>query len=107
MFIGLLFLNPNYHRTSGNKVCDSAWVRVHCSDGVWAFYAVCSAGKYREEPGETTCRKCAEAKYSTVVGSNSSDNCLACPANSHTEDKGSDELTDCQCNIGFTGECFQ
>ena len=46
------------------------------------------------------CRKCSIGFYKNWNGS---DSCAQCPSHSSTLQKGSDEIEDCLCNIGFTG----
>ena len=61
----------------------------------------CVAGTYTINPGSDACIDCESGKYSTTVGA-TSDVCQACPANSIAP-QGSNELTDCICDAGYTG----
>ena len=61
----------------------------------------CVAGKYKNITGSAECTDCIAGKYSTVVIA-ISDICQACPLNSVSA-SASDEITDCMCNVGWTG----
>jgi hypothetical protein len=50
--------------------------------------------------GSDACIACGSGKYSTTVGA-TSDVCQACSTNSDALE-GSNELTDCICNAGYT-----
>ena len=47
-----------------------------------------------------TGRACVAGKYKDVAGSAK---CLACPSSEATSAAGSDDVTDCTCNAGYTG----
>jgi hypothetical protein len=60
----------------------------------------CAAGKYQSATGG--CTKCSAGKYSAAVAATGESACSACPANSNAPE-GSDALSDCTCDIGYTG----
>ena len=78
----------------------------------------CIPGMYKEVNGSAACTQCSQGKYSGMTAAtsismcvdcprdsyNASDNsmCLPCPSYS-TSSLSSDELTDCLCNMGYTG----
>jgi hypothetical protein len=59
----------------------------------------CVAGKYKPTLGSAACLDCPVGKYSPGAGSVG---CLACPGNSYSP-ASSAALTQCTCNVGFTG----
>jgi len=59
----------------------------------------CPAGTYKATTGPVDCNNCEAGTYGSSPGSTT---CVSCPSNS-TASEGSDELTDCKCNDGFTG----
>jgi hypothetical protein len=63
--------------------------------------SACDAGSYKVNTGPGTCTKCGANEYSTTVAQVTS-TCSSCPLNSAAP-AGSNEATDCQCNVGYTG----
>ena len=61
----------------------------------------CAAGSYKTDVGIGTCTNCGANNYSTTVAQVVS-TCSTCPSFSQAP-AGSDEVSDCRCNIGYTG----
>ncbi len=61
----------------------------------------CLAGKYVIDVGADTCTNCDVNTYSAAVGATLPDTCVAC-VNSQSP-SGSVALTNCICNMGYTG----
>ena len=61
----------------------------------------CAAGSFKTSVGIGTCTNCGVNNYSTTVAQVTS-TCSSCPAFSQAP-AGSDEASDCRCNIGYTG----
>lgn len=51
----------------------------------------------------TTLTGCHDCPYSTYKSSAGTAQCIACPAGSITEQIAADSVSDCRCNVGFTG----
>lgn len=70
----------------------------------------CVQGKYKTATGSQACTDCDFGKYSGAVALTTA-TCISCGANQMTNDTGKDELVDCRCNAGFTGNdgthCYQ
>ena len=62
----------------------------------------CIAGKYKSETGSAPCTNCVPGQYSAAVGA-ISNVCQSCPTNTNSIE-GTDEQTDCTCNMGYTGD---
>ena len=78
----------------------------------------CLAGEYKDNLGNPPCRSCDPGTYSSVIASNTSENCLgciagkfstggaskctSCPGNSSSPER-STEASNCKCNRGYTG----
>jgi hypothetical protein len=65
----------------------------------------CKAGLYSEQEGansSSTCVVCVPGNYSETVGAWSRDFCLPCPSFTYSP-AGSNNLTHCICNQGYTG----
>jgi len=62
---------------------------------------LCVAGKYKGNAESPVCTDCEAGTYSNVIGATSNE-CQACPSNSVSA-IGSDDITDCLCNAGWTG----
>ena len=77
--------------------CNTGWTGV--DGGTCVALALCVAGKYKTSTGSAACTDCVAGKYSTAVGA---DVCQTCLSNSVSA-ISSDDLTDCMCNIGWTG----
>ena len=65
--------------------------------------SACVPGSYKQLLGDDACQLCPAAKYSTAAASTE---CLSCPSNS-TSLLGSNQLTDCTCLSGYTGDSGQ
>ena len=65
--------------------------------------SACVAGTYKPTAGSQPCLLCATGKFSTLQAQILASNCTDCPASSDAP-SGSDSITDCVCNAGFTGE---
>ena len=69
----------------------------------------CVQGKYKTATGSQACTDCDFGKYSGAVALTTA-TCTNCGANQMTNGTGKDELADCRCNAGFTGNdgthCF-
>ena len=59
----------------------------------------CSPGTSKAAPGSAPCAQCLSGKYSQAAAAS----CSTCPSNSISP-AGSDGLTDCGCNAGYTGD---
>jgi hypothetical protein len=105
-----------YKATSGSAVCST------CAQGTVALTTgastctSCGAGTFSETLGASTCYICAAGTYSNSTASSSclgcpastfaltgSSTCTSCPSNSHTAIQFKTKLTDCKCNIGYSG----
>ena len=65
----------------------------------------CARGKYSltlAASDEDVCIDCARGKYSLALAASDEDVCIGCPVNSNSP-VGSDALTDCKCNDGYSG----
>jgi hypothetical protein len=69
----------------------------------------CVPGTYKHVNGTASCRLCSAGKYSTETGQVSEVMCRSCPSHTYSGE-GSNMLTNCTCNVGYTGpngqECF-
>jgi hypothetical protein len=65
--------------------------------------SACVAGTYKPIAGSQPCLLCATGKFSTLQAQIFASNCTDCPASSDAL-SGSNDITDCLCNAGFTGE---
>ena len=69
----------------------------------------CVQGKYKTATGSQACTDCDLGKYSGAVALTTA-TCTSCDLNQMTNGTGKDELADCRCNAGFTGNdgthCF-
>ena len=64
------------------------------------YCASCPAGKYQNTAGnQTVCLNCAAAKYSTVIGAVSINNCSSCPVAAFATAAGSSSCL--QCEAGY------
>jgi len=61
----------------------------------------CPVGTYKTVNGSSACTLCAVAQYSGAVAATDPATCLDCPAGSSAPE-GSDVITDCKCNLGYT-----
>lgn len=70
----------------------------------------CVQGTYKTATGSQACTLCDLGKYSGAVALTTA-TCTSCDANQFTNATGKDELADCRCNAGFTGNdgthCYQ
>jgi len=62
----------------------------------------CVAGSYKPENGSSPCTLCPHGTYSTQSQQVSISTCLQCP-NHTSAPQGSDNITRCICNVGYTG----
>eukprot|EP00961_Rhodomonas_salina_P007709 104435-Rhodomonas_salina.1 len=60
----------------------------------------CPLGMYKPANGSGACVACEGGTYLNVTAGS---RCAACPANTVSV-MGSDEISDCICNVGFEGE---
>jgi hypothetical protein len=60
----------------------------------------CSAGTYKDQPGDVLCTSCPEDTYSTASAATSAGMCFTCPSHS-SADSGSSALLDCGCVGGY------
>ena len=96
----------NLATTHGNCVCDQGFVsnmssvtsNLGFSAGSGIYCNDCPPGKYASNT-ELTCINCEAGKYAAAPGSPL---CTACHLNSISA-IASDEITDCMCNVGYTG----
>ena len=80
-----------------NCTCNAGYSGA--SDGIACD--ACVAGKYKTGVGIGTCTNCALNEYSTTVAQ-VVPTCSSCPSSSQSP-AGSDEASDCKCNVGYTG----
>lgn len=64
--------------------------------------SACEAGTYKTSVGSASCANCAKDTYSTDVAKTTS-TCASCPSYSQSL-AGSNELIDCKCNAGYSGQ---
>jgi len=64
--------------------------------------SACEAGTFKDSVGAATCENCAKDTYSTKEA-NPANDCDSCPSHSQSP-AGSNELVDCQCNAGYSGQ---
>ena len=62
----------------------------------------CPAGKFKTVQGSAACSDCPSHTYSTATAKTDS-TCSSCPTNAVTLQTGSNVLSQCVCNLGFTG----
>ena len=62
---------------------------------------VCAAGYFSDAPGGT-CKKCRVGSFCSTGGAVAGSTIAPCPANS-TSPAGSTNITNCTCNVGYTG----
>jgi hypothetical protein len=62
----------------------------------------CAAGTYKPVNGSSPCTLCPRHTYSTTSRQISASACLQCP-NHTSAPQGSNNITDCICNAGYTG----
>jgi len=91
-----------YFAVTIHIACDSCEAgKFKTSAGVNIACDSCEAGKFKGSAGvNTVCDDCEAGTYSSSPGSAT---CASCPTHSTTAEEGSDELTDCKCNAGFSG----
>jgi hypothetical protein len=82
-------------------VCNMGYTGVGGSAAPYTCTA-CEAGTFKDATGPATCTNCAEDKYSTEGAAVSVATCLGCAANMQSL-PGSNEVIDCKCNKGYTG----
>ena len=62
--------------------------------------SACSEGKYKTASSTLACTSCSGGKYLNVAGSTGP--CSSCPSSTSSPD-GAANVTDCSCNIGYSG----
>lgn len=62
----------------------------------------CVPGTYKTATGSDACTLCDLGKYSGAVALTTA-TCTGCDTNQYTNATGKDELGDCRCNAGYTG----
>ena len=85
--------NAGYHRAF-DSTDFTAGGGYHCQS--------CAPGFYNELSNQESCTECPVDTFNTYHASILSSNCLACTANSSSL-PSSDELRDCLCDVGFSG----
>ncbi len=93
-------LNSGHASTSQTSINSCA-----CNMGATGSNGACSlcvAGKYKAGTGADLCTDCSVNTHSATVGATLPGTCLACGQNSQSP-SGSVALTDCICNLGYTG----
>jgi len=63
----------------------------------------CETGKYKIVQGSDICTNCSNGTYYEYIGSDLQTNCKLCPLYSNSQ-SGSNNLKDCTCNSGSTGQ---
>ena len=63
----------------------------------------CSAGAYKDVNGSAACVPCRRGKYSMEEALTSKASCITCPDVNSFSKLGSDNVTLCLCNMGYTG----
>jgi len=63
---------------------------------------LCVAGSYKVTAGSESCTLCEEGKFGTETGALNGGFCQSCPLNTSAP-SGSDDLSDCTCEIGTFG----
>ncbi|KAJ1474588.1 hypothetical protein T484DRAFT_1599268, partial [Baffinella frigidus] len=63
----------------------------------------CEAGTYQDQRGHASCNDCDAGTYSPAFAAKSSEQCMACPADSDSP-SGSVVQEACVCNAGFPGQ---
>lgn len=61
---------------------------------------VCDPGSFKVGNSNEACDLCQQGEYQSLSTQTS---CETCPVNSHSHAEGSDAITDCVCNAGYTG----
>lgn len=62
----------------------------------------CEAGNYKETRGTAVCTSFLAGTYASLLGATSQSNASACTGNSNSP-TGSTVVTQCSCNLGYTG----
>jgi len=62
----------------------------------------CAAGTYKGALGSVPCTKCQAGTYSVSFAQSSAGTCSLCP-NTTYSNMGSSEISQCICNLGYTG----
>ena len=63
----------------------------------------CPLGTFKQANGSSPCLLCEPGKYSTTPSASDESACALCPANSFSRLAGSQHITNCTCNRGFSG----
>ena len=91
----------NVTAATSNATCSSCDVGTFALAGASAC-ELCPAGKYADARDTGECMRCLAGKYSTTLAARSNTTCRDCPGDSSSL-TGSDALSDCVCNQGYTG----
>lgn len=93
-----------YKSTTGNYSCLSCeYDRSTIANGSTSIEScLCVEGKYQEVSGITTstCKLCESGTYKDII---SNSQCSQCDQNAYSIE-GSEDVTACRCNAGFSGE---
>ena len=63
----------------------------------------CEPGKYKDVNGTAPCANCPKGKYSVEDADISESNCTVCPQYSTSYFLGASNITECICDLGFSG----
>jgi len=105
----------------GNSICDlcpahtytarqgSNLTNCTCNLGYTGLHGractSCIAGTFKDTNGSAACTRCAAGKYSTELAEIFEATCMVCPLYSDSM-PGANNITNCSCNVGYTGERF-
>jgi len=88
-----------------SPIGSSALAACVCDVGYTLTGGVCVAcgpGQYKTGIGPQACSDCASGTFWTASAKTDA-TCTSCPFNAFTNGTGKDELVDCRCNAGYTG----
>lgn len=101
-----------YTGEGGNAPPIPDWLKMWAKDSpmgsvMWATHytvpcSACTTGTYKDTDGPMACTNCASNTYSTAGAAVSVETCRSCPDNMLSA-PGSNALTNCNCNMGYTG----
>lgn len=94
--------SPNSQSPEGSSLITACQCNAGWTGNLGGPCTACIAGTYKLLKGSASCVNCPADTYSVTVNATTAGTCLACPANS-VSPAGSDDVTDCQCNPGYTG----
>jgi len=87
--------SPNGSTQSSDCKCDRGFSGP---DG--GQCTACQAGTYKTKIGSSSCKQCTKGEYKPDAGSGV---CETCPPYTTTSSSGSTHISDCKCDVGFTG----